>query len=908
MSPPNPDVPKIPPRPTRRRSDRPISPMHDTFAPSPLNALPGEAVHSNTNPPSHPPSVAALPSVGQEGMEYESIDVTNGDSDEGEARDRIQQPAETRGINQDLHLYAPKPSLPGSSAMAQVEVVTRTDSRQAEAAGFGKSASATDEEGTQNRKLSAQNEPSSEPRKSEQLEDEHGIPEIGQRAPMIPNAGDVQAPTPATLGAHNEGYRGDNSGSQRQQHARNRSARENSLPPGSYGLHGHGVPSNDKFEKAWYEKHPEELAREEQGHYGSGIGSPRPEWVMSSDDLNKMVKSSATKGIGLDFMGTPEEEIGYIATEELASRLASPPHGSKVHQQDSQNIEAATELPKKSSDSKGLDARKDEHSPVEPTREDNREEVKIHIDEPIHHQHHPDGFMPAPDEPKPPGDDSLDDYEKDVPILAEDEIDERAEHLQPAISPALGRKENLHGIGSPEQKHSRSPSVGSNRTSARPLPSPKLLKYSSRVEELEDMRRPLEDVEEYEPLFPDDDKDENQLSVEQKLAKHPGYHQHKFPSKDVWEDAPDSLQLQTTVSIPESPKDESTEIPEEEMARNRHYARKKSDQISTAFSNRADDVPARSQVKQRFPSKDIWEEAPESQQLETTVQIPEQQNETISPEAARKPSIPEVPSRPSKRPQKTSPEPQAPPPQVESTVSPAETKKPPAIPERPKPQIPPRPARPPKRTSQDSLTKVTSTGSSDTAPVKPKPPVPSRPLGSKIAALKAGFLSDLDNRLKLGPQAPKPEEKKDEEKPEVPKGPLSDARKGRARGPARRKPAVSSTPENTMKEAPQAPQITLVEPWNVWSMGSDGILVLCQEEGRRESLPKSEQSSIEQKETGTVEPTNVEEEVKNGEPESRSPEPQDSMENPKPESTEDQPDLPAGDPTTIPHAPDSPTL
>ena len=109
--------------------------------------------------------------------------------------------------------------------------------------------------------------------------------------PMYPHAGEVQAPSPSPYLEQ---------GSQRssRNHNRTRSVRDSSLPPGSYGLHGHGVQHPDKFEKAWYEKHPDEFVKEE-GQYGPGVGTPRPDWAMSSDDLNKIVRSSAQTGSGL---------------------------------------------------------------------------------------------------------------------------------------------------------------------------------------------------------------------------------------------------------------------------------------------------------------------------------------------------------------------------------------------------------------------------------------------------------------------------------------------------------------------------------------------------------------------------------------------------------------------------------
>ena len=61
------------------------------------------------------------------------------------------------------------------------------------------------------------------------------------------------------------------------------------------GRYGHGIPhQNDHFEKAYYEKHPE-LFKKELGHYGEG----RPEWAMSSDDLNKIVRNTASRGAAL---------------------------------------------------------------------------------------------------------------------------------------------------------------------------------------------------------------------------------------------------------------------------------------------------------------------------------------------------------------------------------------------------------------------------------------------------------------------------------------------------------------------------------------------------------------------------------------------------------------------------------
>lgn len=241
--------------------------------------------------PHRPPSVT-IPSLGQEGIEYEDLGI--GDS----PNNHNPSPAETRSVANDLKLHAPRPSLPSSSAKAQVQAVTRTDSRQAAAAGLDSSLSPPhDEHERPGRLLQSGNHSradsssdSSSRRPLSQAGDEHGIPEIGQRVPMYPNAGDVQAPSQSPHPSENRTGRN---------HNRSHSGREGSQPPESYGLHGHGLPPGDKFEKAWYEKHPDEYVKEEQGQYGPGVGAPRPDWALSSDDLNKIVRSSATTGSGI---------------------------------------------------------------------------------------------------------------------------------------------------------------------------------------------------------------------------------------------------------------------------------------------------------------------------------------------------------------------------------------------------------------------------------------------------------------------------------------------------------------------------------------------------------------------------------------------------------------------------------
>lgn len=267
------------------------------------------ASSSNLDLPQRPPSVS-LPSIGQEGSEYADIEYKPDDTAH-EQGSNSNEPHETRNVGSDLPLHAPRPSFSKTTAKARVSAVTRTDSHQAAAAGIGKASTPQDDKNPHDRPLKSKvsfrtpSAASTERPGSAQAEDEHRIPEIGQRVPMYPDAGDVQAPSPspfqqtfpAGVGFHNSGIQ-----KPPKHHRRTPSGRE-ILPPGSYGMHGHGVPSSDHFEKSWYEKHPEALEREEHGQYGPGIGGGRGEWALSSDDLNKLVRETSSTTIFLPSFG-----------------------------------------------------------------------------------------------------------------------------------------------------------------------------------------------------------------------------------------------------------------------------------------------------------------------------------------------------------------------------------------------------------------------------------------------------------------------------------------------------------------------------------------------------------------------------------------------------------------------------
>lgn len=280
---PSSDVPKIPPRPSNRRLERSTSPGRGSFAHSPLNEISSSdrtqsQDESSSNLPSSSPSVT-LPTLGHEGIEYEdSHPETTADS-QSEAQEPLVE--QKRDIGSDVKLHAPKPSLPTSTARAEVHAVTHTNPQQAAAVGSGKMVSPNpDQPDLDSRPLvetnssqTGSNAPSIERRTSTQLGDEQGIPEIGQQLPMYPVAGDVQAPSA--------------------------SSRDSVPTSPSHARSSREMQPDDKFEKVRYDKYPDELVREEQGQYGPGLSTERADSTLSSEKLNKIAGDSASRGAGL---------------------------------------------------------------------------------------------------------------------------------------------------------------------------------------------------------------------------------------------------------------------------------------------------------------------------------------------------------------------------------------------------------------------------------------------------------------------------------------------------------------------------------------------------------------------------------------------------------------------------------
>jgi hypothetical protein len=604
-------------------------------------------------------------------------------------------------------------------------------------------------------------------------------------------------------------------------------------------------------------------------------------------------------------MSTPTEQIGFQASEEYTSRMSSPrpQSGYGLAHSNTSGTHVDSPLRKESFPADGTGKSEFEgtlskglHAPSDTALESEVEdEDTIHVDEPSRRINKIYGGAGRLESTEDLGPHSGYDGEEDgihdehgygAPILASDEVAKEpfGWELQPAVSPMNDRRGSYH------DDHGYHPRSGSgSQSNSRPSSRPGSIHGNIPGLRIADST-PLEDLEEYEPLFPEEEK--NAAATKQKpLAaadrlKRPELKNRKFPSQDVWEDTPNSLKYTATVSSPQLPGDtEETkdkapegETPEHAFARRQEELAEEESQDSESFLHQEKKSKpwakshlmeeTRPGLKQRFPSRDIWEDTPDSLQLQTTVNAP-QAEEILSPPDERPTTgavayhqekaaaglpmgseegrattgiaatmKPQIPARPVKSKLPESPEKAPPvipdrPPQRQQQVPPigAVLSTSPPVPTKTKPQVPARPSKPITRESSESvpLTTVLSNSSaksidsdsSAAAAAKPKPPVPSRPVGSKIAALQGGFMSDLNKRLQLGPQPPK----KDEPAPEEPveekeKAPLVDARKGRARGPARRAPAKSPTPA-TETAAEKLAVLGFSIPSTVWQMDPD---------------------------------------------------------------------------------------
>jgi len=852
-------TPVVPPRPANRRDDRSESPRSN-YPRSPLNDSPFpvdnsndlqrvaslNASRSNLDLPARPPSVS-LPSIGQEGSEYEASTpqfekaVEDGEDILGTS------PQHTRKVSTDLPLHAPKPSLSSSEAKQRVAAVVRTDSNQASATSAAPKLKPTASHNSLKAKQSFQRPGSSasHDRPSSAYGDEHGIPIFGQHVPLAHQYGDVQAPSPGPYGSQPQtpktpGFDSSRPGTGRH-HSRKHSGRNDfQAPPGSYGLHGHGVQdTSDPFEKDWLSKHPDALREELAAHSPAILD--RHDYQLTPAELNKLVKQTRGAGFGASkHVSMPDEQIGYLVSEKYSSRGNTPGlehnrppslHGPAVDSPLKRQSITAEDLEGASADQKvvHVDA---------PAYKESKHIGRGQVAESEHAN-----FGPNEGNTEEAGGWQIESG-YGVPILASDEVDPDGNHLQPAVPPiAEGRRGSaqLDDYG-----HSRP----SSRPSSRPGSihnMPALGRVISRNE-----HTPLEDVREYEPLFPEDEGPTKAKTPADRFKQRPDMKQ-RFPSQDIWEDAPESVMMSAEVETPEDepPRAKPTfETPEQEQARKGEVSEAERQkllprEVRLAQSNfkphlKQEIRPGRTQ--QRFPSRDVWEDTPESSYMTTTVGE-EEEEPNLADEAgavvrtdanlSREGATAGAPAVP--LPETSAAKPIVPP-RPGRSVSP--NKVAPQIPARParlasphneQPSIPPRPT----KAAQPSpaVESTTATGESsksvDAAAIsaKPKPQVPARPVGGKIAALQAGFMSDLNKKLGLGPQGPPGKKEETEEQPEEAKQPLEDARKGRARGPARRKPAASPSSAAAAAPAKVEPRkFITTQVYNLFDISPAGAL------------------------------------------------------------------------------------
>ena len=552
-------------------------------------------------------------------------------------------------------------------------------------------------------------------------------------------------------------------------------------------------------------------------------------------------------------MSYPDEQIGYLASDQYSAKSQpSSSHGL------TKTLTNASQ-PAMESPLRKASVPEDDVDPVVQVRtmrsgsrkSDDATENPIHIDSPKGRYNKITGGEGTMNETRDPKPFTLDEDDQgyNVPILAADEVAKRGESewLQPAVSPRLDRRGSAHDY----DHRSGDNTPGNSRPSSRPgsiyglhSASHSLSRFVSHHDDRDTMHTPLEDVDEYEPLFPDEETKDKAMTHAERFKQRPDGLKYRFPSQDIWEDAPNSVMHQAEVSTPDMPPSALFETPEAEAAGKGEKLPIAPDDFLTRSRPHLKNEVSRPGLQPRFPSSDVWEDSPDSFHQFTTVTHPQDEDLELV-EAASKPVIPPRPTGKSRLGEGTSSTqtaPSIPPrpqkmahavPPIDAKVSestsptkqrsPTELRKVPSIPDRPKPQVPPRPM----KMSGDSLSKVASKDSHDsneteramglTSPplAKAKPQVPARPAQAKFTGLKGNFMNDLNQKLGLGP----PKEKEPEPEPEVEAKPLGDARKGRARGPQRRAPAKSPS-------AAPALAFSFSKPQSVFQIDDTGLLAV----------------------------------------------------------------------------------
>ncbi|POS88131.1 hypothetical protein EPUL_000513 [Erysiphe pulchra] len=840
------EPPKLPSRPSIKRLSRSISPNQDNYARSPLNEAPlnldkniaGNQVSATISGRlseteiCHLPSVK-LPSIGQEGTEYADVYKTQDEN-------LNKFPIDNKHTSSSYQFDEPESNYLKSGVKLLSTEIAHTDSSKDSVMKITSESLGID------RQI------------SDISKNVQGIPQIGLFVPMYPNAGDVQAPsqsrkankiTATTSDDHKEEYKNE---------SQKLNGRGQEIPSDAYGRYGHGIISQDLFDKAYYKKHPE-LFKKEIGCYGE----TRPEWAMSSEDLNKIVQDTASHGTGIGSsiasFGAPSEQIGFKASEEYISRISSPHSQAELgithlNNAKPQNGNQST----RESSTSSLDLK------VEELRSQNsRQQILvpensylpdvIHIDDPVRSSDDYNGAIRLASSTDRNGNkidlEKIDDnHHYEAPILAPDEVAKQPldRELQPAVFPMSKNIETYRE--EPIYTSKITHGILLNKNSAileeSPCSSPSI---------------PSEDFTGYEPLFPEEEKDSlknKKPSTSLETLKCPQI-SRRFPGQDVWEDTPSSLQYTTTVSVPQLPEEkkisESIEIETETPAQ--AFARRQ-EEMAEQGVRELDKTLHQAKVQKRL-NRDIWEDTPDSLLLQTTVastqiekEIPNferDQNFSLSREnsKSKKPNgVPRksgysddddddksnsehnvssksiliaqhTPIRSTSSLESSQSVKQEP---LANSINTSHSNNPPLPAQmKAKPQVPARPSRLASRNSSGNCSPAYSTPNLEVTG-KLKPQVPLRPMGSKIAALQGGFMLDLNKRLQLGPQASKKEASKDEhQQDDTNNAPLLDPRKGRARGPARRAPKMNHLPNSITNKISEDKDLGISTTLMTWS-------------------------------------------------------------------------------------------
>lgn len=280
---------------------------------------------------------------------------------------------------------------------------------------------------------------------------------------------------------------------------------------------------------------------------------------MSSTDLNAVVApSSSSMGVSENECGVPDEEVGYLASDEYSKAL-SRSH-SPIQTRDSSRL--------------SVSGGRDDACVDRPAAEHDDDAV-IHLEDPVYG---PGLFRRGNSSHVASRAESVidEDVEEAEParysILAEDEVLKRqqGQYMQAAVyTPSY----------TPRHHRSRPPSSMMNHPRDDEGASLELTtdftattnnndndNGGSQGQSRDSHRTPYDDLspadEDAKPLFPESDdekeKEDGTVAGADRL-KRPSIHEHRFPSQDVWEEAPDHSQLEATIEGP--PPTSTTETP-----------------------------------------------------------------------------------------------------------------------------------------------------------------------------------------------------------------------------------------------------------------------------------------------------------------------------------------------------------